>query len=93
MKKLFLSLSIISSAFAGLACAVASVAAAPFVWLFDAYLEASPLSAISRAGVNLWRLVSGRVQYSQAGRGVAAFITNLFKVAGRSYAWRSPRVA
>lgn len=75
------------------ASTVLSLAVAPFVWVFDVYLEVSPVAALSSTGVNLWRLISGRVLSSQAGRGVAAFVTNLFKVAGRAYLWRAARAA
>ena len=103
MKKFHHSVALVAASFAGLAAAVASfasivraavlLAASPIVWLYDAYMEISPLSAISGMGINLWRLVSGRVLSSQAGRGVSAFITNLFEVAGRSYLWQAARAA
>lgn len=59
----------------------------------DLFLSAFPLATdlvlrLAKAGA-----VKVNVLVSQTGKGVAAFVTNLFKVAGRTYHWQAGPVS
>lgn len=79
----------ISRLFAGIALIVSAIAA-PIIYLFDLAfpVEAPPLDRSADAPSTE---VAERM--SQTGKGVWAFVTDLFKVEGRSYLWQGGDVA